>query len=173
MRHQLVTQRPRGFTMVELVVVIVILGVLGAVAAPKLLSRQNLDAGIYAEQAKSILKLAQRLSVAQRRVITVSTANNAIAACYGFPCNAGNVVPAPGRSNSGSSATQAACRINGVYIANWLCEGAPAGANLNNGGLANFSFGLNGLPSSAVAYTVSGSGAAHAISVEGATGYVH
>ena len=63
-RLQKIRHRYAGFTLVELVVVIVVLGILAAVAAPKFFDdRAFLQRGYYEELA-SALKYAQKLAVA-------------------------------------------------------------------------------------------------------------
>jgi MSHA pilin protein MshC len=62
--HRMPTQRPAGFTLVELVVVIVILGIVAAFAAPRFFDdRTFLQRGYYEELAAA-LKYAQKLAVA-------------------------------------------------------------------------------------------------------------
>jgi MSHA pilin protein MshC len=115
---------PRGFTMVELVVVIVLAGILGAVAAARYFDRGSFDASAYAEQTKSMLRYAQKTAVAQHRPVFVVLSSKRIALCFNFRtdpgCAAANRVQSPGGSNSGSPATVAQCGD-----ASWYCEGTP------------------------------------------------
>lgn len=157
--------------MVELIVVILLLGILGAVAAPRLLDRGGIDARAYGDQVKSVLRLAQKMAVAQRRSIQVQVSANSVSACYGSPCAVANLVPAPERQNSGSSATRTACQIANVYRAEWLCEGAPPGINLV---AATVTFAASGAAGATVVYAITDSaGTARQVTVDAATGYVH
>jgi MSHA pilin protein MshC len=118
-------KRPaRGFTMVELVVVMILIGILGAVAAARYFDRGSFDASAYAEQTKSMLRYAQKIAVAQHRPVFVVFASKRIALCYNYradpACGAANRVPAPGGRNSNSSATVSQCAA-----ADWYCEGTP------------------------------------------------
>lgn len=70
--------RQRGFTLVELITVMVILGILAAVAAPRFF-----DSGVFqergaADQVKAALRYGQKVAIAQHKVVsvTISTASS-------------------------------------------------------------------------------------------------
>lgn len=116
--------RRRGFTMVELVVVIVLVGVLGAVASARYFDSAGFDAAGYAEQTRSMLRYAQKSAIAQHRPVFVVFGNKRIALCFNLrndaTCSGGNRVLAPAGANSGANATVAACGAP-----DWYCEGTP------------------------------------------------
>jgi len=53
-----------GFTIVELIMVIVILGIISAVALPRFFGRKTFDEGFYFEEAVSTVRYGQKLAVA-------------------------------------------------------------------------------------------------------------
>lgn len=63
-----------GFTMVELVVVLVIIGILAVVAAPALVQRSALSERAVADGLRSLLRQARSLAVAQQREVCVIVA---------------------------------------------------------------------------------------------------
>lgn len=131
-----------GFTIVELVVVLVIMGILGAIGVSRFWDNSIFQNRAYADQARSIIRYAQKLAIAQNRSIFVITNGNSFAVCSGPGCAANELVTAPGGGNSGSAATRARCQSGGSYNAAWLCEGRPdnvnVAANLNTGGFFYF-----------------------------------
>lgn len=56
--------KQRGFTIVELIMVIVILGIISAVAVPRFFDRKVFDERFYFEEVLSIVRYAQKLAVA-------------------------------------------------------------------------------------------------------------
>jgi MSHA pilin protein MshC len=166
--------RQFGFTLVELIIVMVVIGVLGAVAAPRFFQRQGFDAVTYADQVRSVIRYGQKLAIAQNRNVFVRLDGASVALCYDAPGTcAQRVQPASG-TNSGSSATLQRC---GNATA-WACEGVPAGLSIT--AHPNFFFDPSGepflaaggsLPTQTVAVT--GDGLNHNVIVTTQTGYVY
>jgi MSHA pilin protein MshC len=58
-----------GFTMVELVLVMVLIGVLAAIGVPRLMGDNSFAAATFGDEVASALRSAQKTAVARRRVV--------------------------------------------------------------------------------------------------------
>lgn len=90
MRHD------NGFTLVELVAMLVIVGILAVVAMPRFFERHEFGARAFSDQTLSALRYAQKAAVAQRRTVCVSfsdadtvpaTVTLTIASAFGGACD--------------------------------------------------------------------------------------
>jgi len=89
-------QRPHGFTIVELVAVIVITGIIAAIAAPRFIGRDAFDArGAYGTLT-SALRYAQKTAIAQRTNVFVNVNLGTRTICLGYTnnCNVAVLDPA-------------------------------------------------------------------------------
>jgi len=136
--------------MVELIIVMVLIGILGAIGAARFFNRTGFDAAAFAEQGTAMLRYAQKLAIAQNRPVYVQASTQGIALCYSAasPCAANDRVDAPSGSNSGSTGTRAFCTGGSAYAPAWHCEGVPAGVSmtLSSGTAANLYFNGLGRP---------------------------
>jgi len=73
----------RGFTMVELITVMVIAGVLASFALPYFTDRAKFNSRGFHDQVISTLRYAQKAAIAQNRFICVAFTANSIAVNYG------------------------------------------------------------------------------------------
>ena len=111
-----------GFTLVELIAVIIIVGILGSFAASRFFGRARFDSIAFTDQSAALLRFAQKVAIAQNRNVYVRMQANSIALCYDSGCSAaGGRVLAPGGSNSASQVTRNACSND----ATWACEAVP------------------------------------------------
>ena len=68
----------RGFTLIELIMVMVMLGVLAVFAAPSIFNRNDFEARGFHDQTLGVLRFAQKTAIAQRRAVCVAFTNNSI-----------------------------------------------------------------------------------------------
>jgi MSHA pilin protein MshC len=61
----------RGFTLIELIMVVVMLGVLAVFAAPKILNTSDLNARGFRDETLALLRYAQKAAISQRRMVCV------------------------------------------------------------------------------------------------------
>jgi len=132
--------------MVELIIVISLIGILGAIGAARFFNRTGFDAAAFAEQGTAMLRYAQKLAIAQNRPVYVQASTQGIGLCYSAanPCAANDRVDAPSGSNSGSTGTRAFCG-GAAYAPAWDCEGVPAGVSMSLSSGTAASFYFNGL----------------------------
>lgn len=145
----------RGFTLVELVTIVVLLGILGAVVMPRFFGRSVFESRGFYDQVISTLRYAQKAAIAKHRVVCVLLTPGNVSLSYGTTgACADGALPDP--------------LGGGPYSIN-----APAGVTLSASAGA-FSFNALGQPSfSGAPVTVAVSGYGPPISVEAETGYVH
>lgn len=181
--------------MIELITVLVVMGVLAAVAVARFFDNGPIQARAYADEAKAVIRYGQKLAIAQNRPVYVSATGNRFALCVQPACAASDAVAAPGGNNSGSASTKAQCQIGGNYVSTWMCEGKPdtlavtasRATEVGAGGM--FFFDAMGRPYNAadaanppgtastfttpLTITISGAGTSVNVIVEAETGYVH
>ena len=85
-----------GFTLVELVSILVLAGILAAVAGPRFFSAPTFASRGYADAASGFLRYARKLAVARHGAITVQAGSDGLSLCSsaGHPCP--DAVPWPG-----------------------------------------------------------------------------
>lgn len=167
------SRRPhqRGFTLIELIMVIVILGVLAVFAAPRIFNSNDFNARGFHDETLAFLRYAQKAAIAQRRTV-----------CVAFSAPS----PASATLTIASAAATNTCDTS-LTGPNKSCAGGPTGPSgciTAKSGVAysvtpmNFNFDGLGQPVNASGAPVATqiiqvSNAANSITVETVTGYVH
>jgi MSHA pilin protein MshC len=157
----------RGFTLAELVIVMVLVGVLASVAIPRMFDTGGFAARGGRDFVASALRDAQRAAIASRRNVCVAMAGSTLAITYASasgatqPCAAGNLLAHPANGRPYADASNA----------------LPGGATL--AAAASLVFDATGRPLSAPAAPLAGvlsisvNGYAVPIAIEPESGFVH
>ena len=151
----------RGFTLIELIMVLVIAGVLAVVALPRMFNATEFQSRGLSDQVQASLRYAQKIAIAQHRFVCATFTANSLSLTIGPTNTCGTPV--------------ASLTSNGNYVVN-----APSGISFTANPAA-FSFDALGQPRTANtpdaaigAVTVGVTGdVTRTITVEAETGYVH
>jgi len=80
--------RRRGFTLPELVMVIVVIGILAVVTAPRFISWKGFASRGFYDEAQAVVRYAQKTAIAWRRSIVVCVSATEIRAISNIDCAA-------------------------------------------------------------------------------------
>ena len=151
-----------GFTLIELIMVILIMGILAVYAAPRVFDNKDFYARGFHDETLAYLRYAQKTAIAQRRTVCVtfpSTSQLTLAISQ----NAASVDCSTSVTLTGPNGTTTLSAKPGVAY------NAPPPTSFNFNGLGQPTTG--GAPMGTQTIQVVGAG--RTITVETATGYVH
>lgn len=145
-----------GFTLIELIMVIVIVGILAIYVAPRFYDFNVFQSRGFADQVQASLRYAQKIAIAQHRNVCVAFTSSSVTLNIASISGASSACDMDLISPTGSAS----------YVIN-----APAGITFV-ATPADFRFDALGKPTNAP-QTITISGAANSIVIESETGYVH
>lgn len=162
--------------MVELIIVMALVGILGAIATSRFFDRRGFDADAFADQTRALLRYAQKTAIARNTPVHVQLDDNRIALCYEAP--KGNCAPddrlAAPAAGVGGKASETHCQDE-----RWYCIGLPEGVQVSlSAPLTEFSFDALGRPVApggtfdGLAMTIASPGESRTVTVNQETGYV-
>lgn len=149
----------QGFTLIELIAVIVIIGIVAAVIIPKWNGTSSFDERGFRDRVVASLRYAQKSGIAARRTVCASFSSMPASVAFRISNNNGAVNCAAGSELIGPDGNALVVTASGgvSFVA------LPA----------DVIFDAGGRPGSGAAISVTGLPAALAITVEAETGYVH
>ena len=165
--------------MVELVVVIVLIGIIGSIAAGRFFERSTFDTVAWTERVKATLRYAQKRAIAQNFPVYVHLTPDRVSVCLEdkAACDGADMrVPAPGGGNSGSGPTRAACGSD-----SWMCEAAPGAVSMGLPGVPGAGLGgvrFDGLGRATMLdgfggqLQITGEGITRTVAIDAESGYV-
>ncbi|TFW10297.1 prepilin-type N-terminal cleavage/methylation domain-containing protein [Oxalobacteraceae bacterium OM1] len=154
----------RGFTLIELIMVMLLTGILAVVALPRLFDRNTFDTRGFHDEVLAALRYAQKTAIAQRRDVCVAFTSNSVTltiATAPSPATCGTAVASDSMNLAGPTGTSP-YKVSGK-TSSVLFVATPSG----------FKFNALGQPSPNSRQSMQVSGAANSITVEQETGYVH
>jgi MSHA pilin protein MshC len=149
-----------GFTIVELITVIVIVGILAVAALPRFFDQNVFESRGFYDQVVATLRFAQKAAIAQHRFVCVAFTSNSVRLTYDATAPSANYTLAtcPGTPLTSPSGVTPYT----ITSTNASFTSVPA----------DFSFTALGRPG-AVVPNINITGYATPITVEAETGYVH
>ena len=161
------SHRHQGFTLVELIMVIVLLGILAAVAAPRMFNTTDFYARGFHDETLAYLRYAQKTAIAQRRTV-----------CVTF--SAAGVKPGTVNLKTAAAAGTNSCPndLTGPKGESPAKLEARAGVGFSSLDTTSFNFDGQGQPvtsagAAQTTQTIQIDSVSNSIKVETATGFVH
>lgn len=129
----------RGFTLIELIMVIVMLGVLAVFAAPRVLNTGDFMARGFHDETLSLLRFGQKTAIAQRRVVCVALNGTGVALTMDTStppdgtCDAAPTLPNSPRGGKGLAGSVAAFQftpLGSINLASAVTIAIPNSTNI-------------------------------------------